>query len=192
MTREACIFINMTDSDRDHIISLTADYALGLLADGERRRVDAHVRQCAACRAALRREMSIEPLARGAILQAARPAPERLAAVRAAVIPRPAPRALPPYRRLAPITVVTVLMGLGLLLGSGRLPFTPAVYADNTPTLTVTHTQTPTATLAAARLEPAQSPPAPAQAAAPAPQPAATSAAPQTPETTPITVTAAP
>lgn len=189
--RKVCILVSMTDSD--HIIPLTADYALGLLPVGERRRVDTHVRQCAACRVALQREIKIEPLARGAIFQATQPAPERLAAVRAAVA-RPAtrPHALPLYRRLAPVTVVTVLLGLGLLLGSGRLSFAPAVHADNTPTLTVTNTQTPTATLAAARLEPAQSPPAPAQAAAPMPQPAATSAAPRTPETTPIIVTAAP
>lgn len=133
--------------EADHIHSLTSDYALGLLPADEVRRVERHAGQCPACRDALRREQGVAALVRGTIHQAARPAPGRLGALRPAVVARSRPT--PAYRRLAPLTVATLLVALGLLFGRGVSPFAPAVFAGNTPTLTVTNTQTPTATLAA-------------------------------------------
>ncbi len=82
--------------------------------------------------------------------QATCPDPARLAALRPAVAVRPRPAVAPLYRRLAPVTLATVLLALGLLFGRGAPPFAPAVFAGGTPTQTATQTQTPTATLAAA------------------------------------------
>jgi len=131
----------MTD---EHLLHLLPDYALGLLPAEERRRVERHAGQCAACRAALGRERALSTAMRGAIQTAAAPPPGRLAALR----PRPATRARPAplYARLAPLTMVMALLALGLLFGRGAPPFAPAVFAGNTPTLTATSTQTPTAT----------------------------------------------
>ena len=136
--------------DSEHILSLTADYALGLLPAEERRRVERHAGRCPACRAALVRERSLAALVRGAVQQATCPDPARLAALRPAVAVRPRPAVAPLYRRLAPVTLATVLLALGLLFGRGAPPFAPAVFAGGTPTQTATQTQTPTATLAAA------------------------------------------
>ena len=129
---------------------MAADYALGLLTAEERRRVERHAGQCPACRAALQRERGVEALVRGTLHTAARPAPGRLAALRPAVTARPASRpAAPLLRRLAPMTVATVLVALGLWFGRDASPFAPAVFAGGTPTRMATATQTPTATLAA-------------------------------------------
>lgn len=136
--------------DSDHILSLASDYALGLLTAEERRRVERHAGQCPTCRVALQRERGIEALVRGAVHQAARPAPGRLAALRPAAAARPASRRPAPLlRRLAPMSVATVLVALGLLFGRDATPFAPAVFAGGTPTRMATATQTPTATLAA-------------------------------------------
>lgn len=133
--------------DSEHILSLTTDYALGLLSAEERRRVERHAGQCLTCRAALQRERGLEALVRGTVHQAARPAPGRLAARRPSPI---APRAaVPLYRRLAPVTMITVLLALGLLFGRG-LSFTATAYADGTPTLSAANRHIPTATIAAA------------------------------------------
>jgi anti-sigma factor RsiW len=135
----------------DHFQALLADYVLDLLPAAERRRVDDHVRHCADCRAALRRERAVGALVRETVQAAA---PVRLAHWQPA---RPAPRPQPsPFGRLAP-ALVTLLLGLGLLLGSGRLPMSQAgygplsrvVHATAAPTETATQTHTPTATLAA-------------------------------------------
>ncbi len=134
--------------ESDHILSLTADYTLGLLPAEERRRVERHAGQCPACRAALARERSLAALVRGAVQQTTYPDAARLAALRPTVAARPA--AAPLYRRLAPVTLATVLLALGLLFGRGAPPFAPAVFAGGTPTQTATQTHTPTATLAAA------------------------------------------
>ena len=48
--------------DTEHTLSLITDYALGLLAAEERRRVEAHARLCPACRAALQREQRVGAL----------------------------------------------------------------------------------------------------------------------------------
>jgi anti-sigma factor RsiW len=133
--------------DSEHILSLTTDYALGLLSAEERRRVERHAGQCPACRAALQNERGLEALVRGTVRQAARPAPGRLAALRPSPVAPPA--VVPLYRRLAPVTMITVLLALGLLFGRG-LSFTPAVYADGTPTLSAASNHIPTATIAAA------------------------------------------
>jgi anti-sigma factor RsiW len=134
--------------DSEHIHSLATDYALGLLSPEERRRVERHAGQCPACRVALQRERSLESLVRGSVHQAARPAPGRLAALRPAFV---APRVPAPlYRRLAPVTVLTFLLAVGLLFGRGAALFTPSVYAEGTPTLTDTSPRVPTATIAAA------------------------------------------
>ena len=52
--------------DTEHTLSLITDYALGLLAAEERRRVEAHARLCPACRAALQREQRVGALLRDA------------------------------------------------------------------------------------------------------------------------------
>ncbi len=143
--------------DSEHIHSLTTDYALGLLSAEERRRVERHAGQCPACRAALQRERSLAGLVRGTIHQAARPAPGRLAALRPVAVARRAP--LPLYRRLAPVTMITFLLALGLLFGRGA-SLAPPVYADGTPTLSDAGPRVPTATIAAA-IAPVTSEPAP-------------------------------
>ncbi|MBP6786514.1 MAG: zf-HC2 domain-containing protein [Candidatus Promineofilum sp.] len=157
--------------DTDHILSLTADYALGLLPAEERRRVERHAGRCPACRAALARERSFASLVRGAVQQTPCPDPARLVALRPSVAVRPRPAVAPLYGRLAPLTLVTFLLALGLLFGRGSVPFAPAVFAGGTPTQTATTTQTPTATLAAAGSTTAPTLPAAYTAA---PQPAAT------------------
>jgi anti-sigma factor RsiW len=139
--------------ESEHPLTLLPDYALGLLPADERRRVESHTRQCPACRLALQRERGIEGLVRQTVHAAARPAPGRLAALRPEVpVARPRPKAL--YLRLAPVTLVAVLLALGLLFGPGRPSFTPGLFgpglATAGPTATVTSTHTPTATLAAA------------------------------------------
>lgn len=131
----------MTD---EHLSHLLPDYALGLLTAEDRRRVERHAGQCAACRAALRRERLVGALVRDTA-RAATPAPGRLRALRPAA---PRPRPAPLYARLAPATMIAALLALVLLFGRGASPFTPSVFADNTPTLTATGTQTPTATSA--------------------------------------------
>lgn len=182
--------------ESEHILSLTTDYALGLLTAEERRRVERHAGQCPDCRAALQREHGIEALVRGTVHQATRPAPGRLAALRPAANARPAPRpAAPLLRRLAPMTVATVVMALALLLARDASPFTPAVFAGGTPTQaagdpTATTTYTPTATLAAVELAPTAPPVAgelaPTAAAGPAsPEPQAGAAVSPTPAPVP-------
>lgn len=168
----------MTD---EHLLHLLPDYALGLLPAEERRRVERHAGRCAACRAALGRERATATAVRGAIQAAAAPPPGRLAALR----PRPAARIRPAplYARLAPVTMIAVLLALGLLFGRGASPFAPAVFADNTPTLTATSTQTPTATTSTGATTVTQAPTPTeiaARPAAPAP-PAATPAPPPGP-----------
>lgn len=138
--------------DAQHTHTLTTDYVLGLLPPDERRRVESHARRCEECRLALQREQAIGVLVRGAVMEAARPAPGRLAAIRP---PLPAPKSppLPLYRRLAPVTLMAAMLVMALLFGSGRLSFSPALYAASgtpTHTQTATHTHTPTATLAQA------------------------------------------
>ncbi|MCA9865973.1 MAG: zf-HC2 domain-containing protein [Anaerolineae bacterium] len=131
--------------DTEHILSLTTDYALGLLTAEERRRVERHAGRCPTCRAALARERSLAALVRGAVQQATWPDPARLGALRPAAA-RPRPAVAPLYRRLAPVTLATVLLALGLLFGRGAPSFAPAVFAGGTPTQTATQTHTPTAT----------------------------------------------
>ena len=134
--------------DSEHVYSLLSDYALGLLSPDERRRVERHIGQCPDCRAAARRERALEPLVRGTVHRAARPAPGRLAALRPAIV---APRAVAPlYRRLAPVTMITFVLALGLLFGRGASIFAPVAYAEGTPTLSDTSSRIPTATIAAA------------------------------------------
>jgi len=139
--------------DSEHVYSLLSDYALGLLSPDERRRVERHIGQCSDCRAAARRERALEPLVRGTVHRAARPAPGRLAALRPAIV---APRAVAPlYRRLAPVTMITFVLALGLLFGRGASLFAPVAYAEGTPTLSDTSPRqsalrAPTATIAAA------------------------------------------
>lgn len=135
--------------DSEHIHSLIADYALGLLSPEERRRVERHIAQCPDCRAAARRERALEPLVRGTVHRAARPAPGRLAALRPAIALPRARAVAPLYRRLAPLTVVTCLLALGLLFGRGSALFAPVAYAEGTPTLGETDPHLPTATIAA-------------------------------------------
>ncbi len=134
--------------DSEHVYSLLSDYALGLLSPDERRRVERHIGQCSDCRAAARRERALEPLVRGTVHRAARPAPGRLAALRPAIV---APRAVAPlYRRLAPVTMITFVLALGLLFGRGASIFAPVAYAEGTPTLSDPSSRIPTATIAAA------------------------------------------
>jgi anti-sigma factor RsiW len=136
----------------EHFHAVLADYALDLLSAEERRRVDVHVRHCPDCAAALRRERAVGALMRETI-QAAAP-------LRAAWRPAlPAPRSRPTsFGRLAP-ALVTLLLALGLLLGTGRLPGGRAVFATAAPTQTATQTHTPTATLVA--VIPSAAPPTP-------------------------------
>ena len=75
--------------ESEHILSLTADYALGLLPAEERRRVERHAGRCPACRAALVRERSLAALVRGAVQQATCPDPARRGVPHGGV-PRPA------------------------------------------------------------------------------------------------------
>lgn len=140
--------------DCEHIHSLIADYALGLLSPEERRRVERHIAQCPDCRAAVRRERALEPLVRGTVHRAARPAPGRLAALRPAIALPHARVVAPLYRRLAPMTMVVCLLALGLLFGRGSALFAPVAYAEGTPTLGETDPRqsalrAPTATIAA-------------------------------------------
>lgn len=141
--------------DSEHIHPLITDYALGLLPPEERRRVERHIGQCPDCRAAVRRERALEPLVRGTVHRAARPTPGRLAALRPAIAGPRGRVVAPLYRRLAPLTVVTCLLALGLLFGRGSALFAPVAYAEGTPTLGETDPRqsalrAPTATLAAA------------------------------------------
>jgi anti-sigma factor RsiW len=144
--------------ESEHTLQLLPDYALGLLPAEERRRVESHARQCPACRLALQRERGVEALVRDAVHSAARPAPGRLNALRPAA---PAARLRPlPLYRLAPATLVALLLALVLLFGPARPSSSPALFgpgvatAAGSPaaeaTATVTTTHTPTATLAAA------------------------------------------
>lgn len=138
--------------DAQHTHTLMTDYVLGLLPPDERRRVESHARRCNDCRLALQREQAIGPLLRGAVMEAARPAPGRLAAIRPP-LPAPRSRPMPLYRRLAPVSLMAAMLVMALLFGSGRLAFSPALYAvPDTPThtQTATYTHTPTATLAQA------------------------------------------
>ncbi len=139
--------------DAQHTHTLTTDYVLGLLPPDERRRVESHARRCEACRLALQREQALGALVRGAVAEAARPAPGRLAALRPP-LPAPRPAAAPLYRRLAPLSLVAAMLVMALLFGAGRFDFGPALYAasdtptSDTPAHTATYTHTPTATLA--------------------------------------------
>ena len=148
--------------DTEHTLSLITDYALGLLAAEERRRVETHARHCPACRAALQREQRVGALLRDAA-RAVRPPPGRLAALRPAR-PTPRPRFAPLSARLAPLTLAVGMVVMGLLVASGRLPNAPAVFATSeTPTQTATVASTairhtPTATLAAAVTTPGDTP----------------------------------
>ncbi len=116
--------------DLEHTHSLTADYALGLLPAEERRRVESHARQCDECRMALQRDQAIEAMVRGTVQQVARPAAGRLAALRPSP-PLSRRYATPLYRRLAPVTLVAVMLFMGLVLASGYMPLTPALYATS-------------------------------------------------------------
>ncbi len=141
--------ITVLEMDTEHTLSLIPDYALGLLAAEERRRVEAHARLCPACRAVLQREQRVGALLRDAA-RSITPPPGRLAALRPA-LPAPHPRPAPFAARLAPLTLAVAMLVMGLLFASGRLPGAPAVFATaETPTQTATSTHTPTATLAAA------------------------------------------
>lgn len=142
--------------ETEHPLTMMADYVLDLLPVEERRRVESHARQCATCRQALQQERAtaerIGLAVRGAVHTAARPAPGRLALLRP-----PAPAARPPSKalilRLAPVTLVTFLLALGVLFGPARPSFSTGVFAPQTATAaggtaTATSTHTPTATLA--------------------------------------------
>jgi anti-sigma factor RsiW len=155
--------INSTHTDR-----LFHDYVLGLLPVEERRHVEAHVRDCSACRAALQREKAAADLlrvaVRNAVHRAAQPAPGRLAALRPP-LPAVRPRRPALYLRLAPVMLLLAFLALGMLFGPGRGSFAPGLFAPQTataagpsaaeatatangPTGTATSTHTPSATLA--------------------------------------------
>jgi anti-sigma factor RsiW len=128
---------------------LLSDYALGLLPEDERRWVESHAGQCAACRAALEREQGVELLIRQTLQLATQPAPARLQALRPTMPRRPAPRTR--WGQLAPAMVLLVLLAASLALQTNRvtrdLGFgAPVFYRNTTPT--ATSTSTPTATIA--------------------------------------------
>lgn len=160
--------------DNEHIQPLIPDYVLGLLAAEAQQRVEQHARQCAACREAIRRERQVETLLRQTVQTAARPQPGRLERLRPAA-PRRADLLRAQFnRRLAPVTLIALLIVLGLLAQvGGWRTFEPAfAQTASAPTQTSTSTHTPTATLAAVDEDTlARTPAATQRAALAAPQP---------------------
>lgn len=184
--------------DSEHTLQLIPDYVLGLLPADDRRRVESHSRQCAACRMAMQRERAVESLVRGTVHAAAHPATGRLLTLRPP-LPAARPRPAPFYSRLAPLSLAALMLVMGMLFASGRAPFSSALFGPaGSPTMTATHTQTPTATLAAAGDSPtATQAPEFSKPNSPAPQltaaaDGAPAAAKPPPAATPIIVAAAP
>lgn len=135
--------------ESEHASQLIPDYVLGLLSADECHRMEQHVRQCPACREAVRRERQLAIAVRQVVQAAGRPPTARLQQLRPA-LPRPgAPVRGRLYRELAPLTALAVLIAVVLLTQYRALgPSSPAFALTASPASTMTHT--PTATLAAA------------------------------------------
>jgi anti-sigma factor RsiW len=138
-----------------HLLPKIPDYVLGLLPAEERLQVEQHVTNCVECRQALARERKIATLIRRTVHDTSQPAPARLAALRPDY---PVKRTAPTMRvltQLAPVTLITFLFALGLLLPlTGYNPLQGAypptfITPLSTPTVTPTTTRLPTATIAA-------------------------------------------
>jgi hypothetical protein len=151
--RVYCIEMNPMDSL--HQQQQIPDYVLGLLSPEERFQVEQHTRSCTDCRQALARERKIEALIRQTVQVTTQPTPARLATIRPDF---PRKRLSPAVRilgQLAPVTLISFLLALGLLFQlTGYSPFqgpySPAFIATiSSPTLTPTTTRLPTATIAA-------------------------------------------
>lgn len=135
----------MIDS-RQHIQPKASDYVLGLLLPDERRSVEQHAQQCAACDDALRDELRLSQAVRTTLQTATHVTNGRLQSLMPAV-PSAKPRrwALPVQRQLASVCVLLILFlgGVGLFQNSSQS--TPAA----APTLlaaTATNTNVPTHT----------------------------------------------
>lgn len=144
----------MTTIDRQqHPVALMSDYVLGLLPADERARLERHAASCPACRSAIERERNLFVVVRSTVASASRPNPSRLAALRPAVPHKPAARAAVSWQRLAPVTMLLLLIlsAFAIQLSGGDRPLNDNLRgllpATHTPTATAT-TQ-PTATIAA-------------------------------------------
>ncbi|MCP4428619.1 MAG: hypothetical protein GY803_29385 [Chloroflexi bacterium] len=139
--------------NQQHINNQLADYALGLLSQSERRRVERHTAVCADCRGALRRETAVASAARGTLAVAAQP-PANLRAFMPAIPQRPKRGLSLIWRRqLAPIALFLILLlgGAGFYLSGQQ-----GVWTNPSPTflaVTATMTDEPTATLTQTRVE---------------------------------------
>lgn len=132
-----------------HVENRAADYALGLLSRGERRRVEDHLMACAACRQAIKQESKLALAVRATLDSVSRPEGRRL---RQLMPPPPKRqrglRTLALQEQFAPVVLLVIL-----LLGSWGLwrMDQQQIWVNPSPTFlsaTATMTDVPTATLA--------------------------------------------
>jgi len=142
--------------NQQHIQHKLTDYALGLLSQNERQRIERHTLGCADCRQALRREVEVGQIMRDTLAVAVQP-PVNLRPFMPA-IPQPGfwqrlRFALAWQRPLAPIALALLLVlgSFGLYLSDQR-----GAWLNPAPTFlaaTATMTDEPTATLTQTRTE---------------------------------------
>lgn len=137
--------------EHEAILRLIPDYALGLLAGEQQRRVERHIVTCPQCTVALQQEQQLAQLVRSTLEAATQPAPARLFQQ----MPRP-PKSkaiLSPARwqqQLAPVMVVLLLVAASLFtqlavverdalaaFGFGEPAATVASSGTGTPTVTL-------------------------------------------------------
>lgn len=138
--------------NQEHVLPLLSDYVLDLLPGGQRRQVELHAAECAACRQALQAERQLGAVVRASLQAATEPGYGRLARLMPAI---PKPAAPPVYHRarqrqlaLVGLLLLLLLGSLGLRYGQGRQGWQPPL-----PTIvaaTATQTSEATATLAEA------------------------------------------
>lgn len=142
--------------NQEHVLPKLSDYVLDLLPGGERRQVEQHAAECAACRTALQTERQIGGLVRASLQAASEPRHGRLGQLRPGIAPvRPAQSGfwLARQRQLALVGLLLVLLlgTLGLRYSSARQSWQPPLPTSVAATATTTASATrngATATLA--------------------------------------------
>ncbi len=151
----------MTTFDgQQHPLGLVSDYVLGLLDAEAQGHLERHAAACPTCRAAIEQERGLFAVVRTTVASATRPNPARLAALRPALTRKPAARPVLNWQRLAPVTMLLLLIlsALSVQLSGGDRPLNDNLrgFLPVTNTPTATATTRPTATITA--LQPAEQP----------------------------------
>ncbi|MBK8933657.1 MAG: zf-HC2 domain-containing protein [Chloroflexi bacterium] len=135
--------------NQEHVLPLISDYVLDLLPGSERRRVELHAAECAACRQALKSERQLGDLVRRTVQAATEPGYGRLPQLMPAIPsrrPAKASHRQHPQRQLALAGLLLLLLigTFGLRFGQTRRAWQPPLPTAVVSTATITSTATAT------------------------------------------------